>query len=197
TNFGVTSVTYQLPTGCSMTTNVTVNPLTNFVVNACVGASCLPTQYVFAGSPSTIHIVLNGSTIGVNYTLMFGGFGITTMPGTGGPLDFGIQSAGGTYTVFATNTTTGCSRNMVSSGTIVISPLPADQVLYGGGSYCAGTTPPHINIWGSQVGVDSLLYTGTYPTGTYDTTVHGTGGALDFGTWGTPGIYTIHARYAG
>lgn len=70
---------------------------------------------------------LNGSQIGVNYTLWSGITLLTPtpVPGTGGPISFGYQTTGGWLWVLAENTTTGCINRMENCiDIIVIQPLP-------------------------------------------------------------------------
>jgi len=100
-----------------------------------LGLNPLPGVYTTIGggnycaSGSGVHVGLNGSATGINYQLFIGsastGFPVA---GTGGPLDFGAQTAAGIYTVVATNGTTGCNNNMAGSATIVINPLVTPAV---------------------------------------------------------------------
>jgi Secretion system C-terminal sorting domain len=72
------------------------------------------------GNPGP-HVGLGGSDTGVNYQLYRGGSTTVGSPmaGIGFPLDFGIQSTPGSYTVVGTNHITGCSSTM--AGTAVVS----------------------------------------------------------------------------
>jgi hypothetical protein len=97
----------------------------------------LPTLFNVTGGGSYcaggigVNIGLSGSEVGVNYQLLLGGLNIgTPISGTGGALSFGLQTAAGTYTVVATNPSTGCSRQMAGSQTITINPLPPTSAIY-------------------------------------------------------------------
>jgi hypothetical protein len=91
-----------------------------------------PSSYTlfFAGSGSICSgsagsmILLGGSQTGVTYQLYNGGVHIgTPLPGTGTSLNFGAQTAPGTYTVTATNDITACGRSM-GPATLTILPCP-------------------------------------------------------------------------
>jgi len=77
---------------------------------------------------------LSNSDLGVNYTLYQGFVSVVTIPGTGGPLNFGLQTGAGTYTVLATNATTGCQATMAGSTTIVVNPMVTPVVTISSGS---------------------------------------------------------------
>ena len=116
--------------------------------------------------------------------------GVSPVVGTGSSLDFGLQLTGGTYTVIATDTTTGCIRSMTGGATVIINPLPAPFSVTGGGIYCAGGTGVHVGLSGSASGVKYQLLIGGSPTGTPFT---GTGSTVDFGAQLTSGTYTVLA----
>ncbi len=128
---GVVIITYTVASGCFITRPVTVNPLPSLCTvtgggNFCAGASGR-------------HIGLGCSSVGVNYQLFLGAAPVgTPLPGTGGILDFGLISAPGTYTVVATNATTGCSRAMSGSATITVDPPPPP--ISGPSAVCAGSS---------------------------------------------------------
>ncbi len=173
-------------TGCtnSMIGSATIatSPLPNvFIVNSPTSNYCL--------GGTGVDIKLSGSETGVNYQLYLG---VTTvgspLPGTGGVIDFGYQLGAGMYTVVATNATTGCIRNMASSVTVVIDPLPTAYNVIGGGGYCFGTAGVHVGLNGSQIGVSYQLYINGIPSGT---PVAGTGTAIDFGIQSANGAYNV------
>jgi hypothetical protein len=110
------------------------------------------------------------------------------MLGTGGPINFGMQTLAGGYTVMATNTATGCTRLMTGSATVGVNTSPAAYAVAGGGGYCAGGTGVNIGIGGSASGVMYRLYRGTtLVTGP----IAGTGAAIDFGMQTTAGTYSV------
>ncbi len=134
-NPGTATITYTLATGCLITTSVTVNPLPTLFITSTTG-----TGHYCAGG-SGIDIKLSGSQTGFTYELILGGTGnVETKTGTGSPLDFGLQTAAGTYTIQAYDSTlvTGCERNMTGSVTVVIDPLPAPIV--GANVVCASSS---------------------------------------------------------
>ncbi len=79
---------------------------------------------------------------------------------------------------------------MTGSATITINPLPSPYDVIGGGSYCAGGSGYHVYLIGSQAGVSYQLHNGVTIVGAPMT---GTGGALNFGIFTTPGVYTVTA----
>lgn len=186
----ITSITNSF--GCS--TTLTSGNVASFAVNV------LPTVFTVSGGGgycaggTGLHIYLSGSTVGVNYQLYngaspVGGF----VAGTSTGLDFGVFTTAGTYTVVATNATTGCVSNMTGSATITINPLPTAFLVSGGGSYCAGGTGVLVGLAGSQTGVNYQLYNGSSTVGS---PVSGTGGTISFGLQTGGGTYTVVATDA-
>ncbi len=90
-----------------------------------------------------VHVGLNSSTTGVNYQLMLGSgsVGSPVSGASGSPLDFGLETGAGTYTVVATNATTGCTDNMSGTVTIVVNPIVTPAITLSSGSgdtVCSG-----------------------------------------------------------
>jgi glycine rich protein/type IX secretion system substrate protein/Big-like domain-containing protein len=138
------------------------------------------------------HIGLDFSNPGISYTLWLNGsMPLASLPGSSSAIDFGPQSLGGTYTIIATNTTTGCTNNMNGSVVVTINPAPNVYNLSGSGTYCAGTTGVDEQLNGSDVGVGYQLYVGGSPVGT---PTYGTGApTLDLGFQFLSGTYTAIA----
>jgi hypothetical protein len=111
------------------------------------------------------------------------------LPGTGAALDFGLQTAAGTYHIVATNATTTCTNNMFGTVSVTVNPLPTAFTVTGGGTYCSSASGVHVGLSGSTVGVQYQLYDGSVVTGGHA----GTGFALDFGLQTTAGTYTVVA----
>lgn len=141
------------------------------------------------------NVGLAASATGVNYQLFFGSTASgAPIAGTGGALDFGLKTTVGTYSVAATNATTGCSANMSGTATISINALPLAQTVSGGGAYCAGGTGVFVNLAGSEAGISYQLYNGASTIGA---SVNGTGGGLTFGLQTAAGTYSVLATNLG
>ncbi|NVO19611.1 MAG: PKD domain-containing protein, partial [Bacteroidetes bacterium] len=164
--------------GCTSNMNgsIVVNPLP-------IAFDVLPTGI---NCTNTV-IGLNGSQLGVNYILVLNGvLLIDTIPGTGSPINFGLQVTPGTYTVNAYNTTTGCQSTMNGNSVIKVSPLA--YAMTPNGSSCVGVT---IGLVNSEIGVNyQLRLNGTINIGA---PVVGTGIAISFGAQSLPGTYTVVA----
>ena len=79
---------------------------------------------------------------------------------------------------------------MSGTASITSGVLPTAYTVTGGGSLCAGSAGYSINLNGSQVGVNYQLYNGAAMVGT---PIAGTGSPLNFGTFTTAGVFTVHA----
>ncbi|MBN1951204.1 MAG: gliding motility-associated C-terminal domain-containing protein [Bacteroidales bacterium] len=178
-------------------TNTITGCQNNMSGSAVVSIDPLPTVYNVGGGGSYcsggtgVNITLSDSEAGVNYELYLGGAPTgTIVAGTGNAISFTNITAAGTYTVVATNATTGCQNNMSGSAAVSIDPLPTVYNVGGGGSYCAGGTGVNITLSDSESGVNYELYLAGNPTGTV---VAGTGNAISFTNVTTAGAYTIVA----
>jgi hypothetical protein len=115
------------------------------------------------------------------------------MPGTtGSAVNFGLQTAAGTYTVVATDNATSCTSNMSGAATVAINPLPTAFAVTGGGHYCTGGSGTTVGLANSSVGVNYTLYAGTINV----ITLPGTGGPLNFGLQTLAATYTVLATNA-
>ncbi len=96
---------------------ITANPLP--FINTITGGG-----HYCVGSPG-VHVGLGGSDTGINYQLFRNGSTIVGSPlaGIGLPLDYGIQTIPGNYTVVATNPVTTCSSSMVGTAVVVVDTL--------------------------------------------------------------------------
>ena len=134
-NVGTATISYTLSAGCSALKTITVNPLP--AVYAVTGGG----SYCEGGAG--VHIGLNGSNVGISYLLYYGASATGYLAGTGSALDFGLLTVAGTYTVRATNNTTGCTSNMSGSALVTITPTvnPMVHIAAGpGDTVCPGTT---------------------------------------------------------
>ncbi len=111
---GSATITYTMPGNCAVQHNMTVNPLPLIFTVTGGGNHC-------AGDAG-VHVYLSGSTVGVNYFLYLGGAAVGSFIGTGSPLDFGLHTVGGTYTVKAVSSSTACQVNMAGSAAIGVIP---------------------------------------------------------------------------
>jgi len=197
-DFGLQSITgtyfataTDTATGCSI----------NMVGSPTIGISALPAAYnVLASSTGYcvggpgVDITLSGSDAATSYQLYLGGVPAgSALSGTGFTLNFGAQTSAGTYSVVATNLTTGCTNNMTGTPSIVINPLPNLYNVTGGGAFCAGGTGVGIMLGGSDGGVNYQLYNGTATVGS---AMSGTGYSLNYGLQTAPGTYTVVATNA-
>lgn len=90
----------------------------------------LPSPYIVSGTGAYcaggngIAVTLSGSQSGVNYQLYSSTASVgSSVAGTGSSISFGNQTAADTYTVIATNSSSGCSGYMSGSGTVTVNPL--------------------------------------------------------------------------
>jgi len=152
--------------GCSSSVSfdVTVNPTPSAYTVTGGGSYC--------SGGTGVDVGLSNSDAGISYELMNGATPVSSLPG-GCILDFGFQTAAGTYTVVAANTTTSCSSIMTGNATVIINPLPT--VTAGNVSVCAGSTvtlagAPSGGTWSvanpySNSTPGSYSYTYTYTDG--------------------------------
>ncbi len=182
---GTTKITYQLSTGCLTTIRVTVIPLPAIYNVTGGGSFC-------AGDPG-VHVGLSWSDTSVYYQLFIGLLPFSDPMGIGAPLDFGLQTTAGIYTVMATDQRTSCARSMYGTASVNINPLPVVYSVTGGGALCAGGAGYHIDLSGSDVGINYQLYNGITAIGS---PLAGTGSIIDFGIFTTPGNYTVIATDA-
>ena len=184
-NSGNANITYMVPTGCISTSIYTVNP--NPVVETITGGG------TFCAGGAGTAVGLGSSDTGISYQLYNGSsLAGSAVTGTGSAISLGTYSVTGTYTAFATNTTTGCTDRMSGSAVITVNPLPNVYNVTGGGSFCISATDTgvHVDLSGSDTGVNYTLYMNGSSTGS---PLSGTGAPLDFGLQTTPGSYSAIA----
>ncbi len=196
-------ITFGLQTSAGTYTvlaTITATGCTNTMTGSVsVTINSLPIAYsvtgggIYCAGGTGVVVGLGNSQTLTNYQLFRGATLISTLAGTGGVLNFGLQTVAGTYTVVATSTVNGCVNNMTGSAVVSISPLPGLFTVTGGGSYCAGGTGVDVGLSGSAVGIEYQLFVGATPVGL---AMAGTGSALDFGMQATVGTYTVVATNA-
>jgi len=192
-------------TGSSSTFSIGVTTVTLTASNECgssnrsftVTIQSLPTVYNVTGGggycPGTsgVSVGLDNSQAGVNYQLYDGPTPVgSPIAGTGSSISFGIISSVATYSVLATDATSGCTSPMAGNATVFIHGLPAVYNVTGGGNYCAGAIGSTVGIDNSQVGVNYQLYNGVTIIGS---AFAGTGAAISFGLYTTASTYSVVA----
>ena len=146
-----------------------------------------------------VSVGLAGSQAGVSYQLKRNGVNHgSPVTGTGSSISFGLQAPPSngqyTFTVFATNPTTGCTNTMNGQATVAKSSFPIVYNVSGGGNYCPGGTPRSVNLSNSQKGVNYRLYKNGVATGAVITGALG-GGPISFNGLTQTGTYTIVADF--
>jgi uncharacterized protein YjdB len=119
----------------NMTGSVAISINANPVVYSVTGTG----SYCSGGSG--VAVGLSNSETGVDYQLYNGSTAVgSAISGTGSAISFGSMTTAATYTVTATNSTTGCAANMSGSAVITINPLPTAGTLTGTTTMSFGTT---------------------------------------------------------
>ena len=169
--------------------------------SATVAIDPLPAVYPVTGGGSYcaggagVVVSCPASETGIAYTLYENGTSTgIVVSGTGLPISFGTQLVAGTYTVVATNVTTGCTSNMTGNAIVVVNSLPATFAISAGGTYCAGGDGVDITLSGSATGIDYQLYKGATVVGAVQ---HGIGNSIDMGMQQVAGSYSILATNTG
>jgi uncharacterized protein YjdB len=166
---GNATITYLLPTSCFAIAEVSVNPLPSAITGA---------MQVCAGLTTTLSTTTSsGSWSG-------GAAGIASIDAIGVVTGIAAGTAQITYSI----PSTGCER----MATVTVNALPLEQTVTGGGSYCAGGSGVSIGLSNSIVGTTYTLRQGTLNV----LTMLGTGTPLNYGSYSTVGVYTVHATIA-
>lgn len=184
---GTYSVIATTPLGCVDTMNASVD----IIINP------LPTQFTVTGGGTYcaggigVDVGVDSTEVGIDYQLLINGVNTgAALAGIDAPISFGNQTAGGTYTVIATNPITSCSDTMIDSVLVIVAPLPLVFNVTGGGAYCVGGPGRDIGLDGSEIGIEYFLTLGGFTQ--VDSTM-GTGIAISFGNQTTAGNYIVTA----
>lgn len=171
-----------------------INPLTNckIFMNGTANLNPLPSLFTIVPNGDTcagVSIGLSGSQLGMKYILKRDTLWMDTINGTGSPIEFGIQTIPGIYTIIGYDTTTFkfCSNLML--GSTNLHPGPVLHPIIPSGFNCVGDS---IGLANSDIGVSyQLIIDGITNAGP---PITGTGGAIWFGIQNYPGTYTIIGR---
>jgi PKD repeat protein len=171
-----------------------INPLTNcnIFMNGTANLNPLPNLFSIVPSGDTcagVSIGLSGSQLGIKYILKRDTLWMDTLNGTGSPIEFGVQTIPGIYTIVGYDTTTFkfCSNLML--GNTILHPGPVLHAIIPSGFNCVGDS---IGLANSDPGVSyQLILNGNQNAGS---PVAGTGGPIWFGIQNYAGTYTIVGR---
>ncbi|MGM0566198.1 MAG: gliding motility-associated C-terminal domain-containing protein [Bacteroidota bacterium] len=95
---------------------------------------------------------LTGSVPGVSYTLMTGDELIDSLEGNGNSLEVSVPARNGTFSMIATDTTSGCSRQMEGEAMVNTHPLPdltvsADTTIFKGSTVILTASGAENYLW--------------------------------------------------
>jgi len=161
---GTAIISYALAGGCYATQQIYVKPILPISgsMQICVGSTG---QF---------------SDLSAGGTWSSGNTAVATMNPVTGAED-GIASV--TAVIFYT-IANGCSVKVQAT----VNPLPANNYVFGGGDFCAGTSGATIGLDGSDTGINYILYNNT----AYVDSQYGNGSALFYGPYTTAGTYQIY-----
>lgn len=132
--------------------------------SAVVSTNPLPAYYSMTGGGSFcegdagVVVGMAASESGLLYQLFRDGVAVgSPVTGTGSAFDFGVQTVGGSYTVVATNPSTGCTLQMSGVRTVTENALPTATLTLNGLS--AGT----VTIVSGQSATLWITFTGSGP----------------------------------
>jgi hypothetical protein len=178
-------------------TNTTTSCAANMSGSAVININATPTVFSVGGGGGFctgalgVTVTLSGTEVGINYQLYRSGLPVGgPVAGTGSILNFGYQTEPGTYTVMASNLSTGCTAAQSGTAIVSVNSLPVVYPVTGGGNYCAGTTGIEIGVGGSEPGVNYYLYNGATLIGS---PVPGAILPITFGIHTLTGTYTVFA----
>jgi subtilisin-like proprotein convertase family protein/endonuclease/exonuclease/phosphatase family metal-dependent hydrolase len=189
TSGNYTVLATNISTGCTQTmsgsANISINQNPSAFNVTGGGSYCINGTGVVVG--------ISNSENNIQYQLKLNNINTgSPINGNGNSLSFGNQTGVGAYSVFATNTITGCTATMNNTVTVDILPNPQLANVTGGGNYCSvpgdGVA---VGLSNSENNVNYQLYVNTNtPSGLQ---VSGNGFPLSFGNQSTAGNYTVIA----
>ncbi|NCI49352.1 choice-of-anchor D domain-containing protein, partial [Sediminibacterium roseum] len=151
-NCGIASISLDKTTFNSSNVGANIVTLSVTDVNGNVGTktatvtiNALPVAYTVTGGGAYcaggtgVVVGLSNSQSGVNYQLRKNNANLgAALAGTGSALSFGVQLTAGSYSISATNASTGCASNMSGTATVVVNPLPGITITPAATTICAG-----------------------------------------------------------
>jgi len=174
-------------TGSTLTVNV--NPLPNDHTVTFAAPFTGPTASI-CSSDTGSHILLTASDASASYQLYKGTSKIGSSMAGGAPIDFGLTSVPGTYTVLATDNTSHCSVAMSASAVLNVTPSPAVYMLTGSGSRCAADPGVKFYLSNSDLGTQYTVFNAGVPDGSFWA---GTGLPIYVGAHRGAGTYKVVA----
>ncbi len=171
--------------GCKRTWNIgTVTKTETPALRTVTGSAT-----VCAGTP--VSVTLTNPESSVTYQVLNNGSPVNlgTPTVNGNTLSWPVQTSG-SYTVRATRGT--CTLVMSGTAVIMINPVPAEYVVSGGGTQCAGGAGFPITLANSEIGVKYKLIINGQPTSDVK---DGTGSSLTWANQTTHGTYTVEATH--
>ncbi len=186
--------------GCVTSGSLTSSSTETVTVNA------LPTSYsvtgggVYCSGGSGVAIGLSGSQTGVNYQLQIDGVNTgTAVTGSGSSLNFGNKTAAGTYTVVATNATSGCSTIMSGSATITVNTAPSisSQPSTGSQTLCQGSATTAYSVTASGTSISYQWYSNTTASNSGGTLISGATSSGYTPSTSVPGTLYYYCKVAG
>ncbi|MDD4372557.1 MAG: gliding motility-associated C-terminal domain-containing protein [Bacteroidales bacterium] len=145
----------------------------------------------YCSEDTGVEIGLADSETGISYQLLRNENQTgNVIEGNNEAISFGSVTQEGQYSVLAINGFTSCSILMEGVTDVTINPLPLQQQLGGGGSYCPGEEAPEIFLLETEPGVVYQLFANGAFTGAE---IIGNGYISSFGRFASSGIYTVTA----
>ncbi|MEI7662632.1 MAG: T9SS type A sorting domain-containing protein [Bacteroidota bacterium] len=134
-----------------------------------------------------VAVGLSGSSVGISYTLFRGATAVSAMPGTGAPLNFGLQTIAGIYTVMAAYGAASCSGTM--NGSALVTVLNSTVPTIGStNTPCMGSSA---NIYYTESGMTGYAWS-VSPGGVI---ASGQGTSVADITWNGVGIQWVSVTY--
>ena len=161
---GLTQITAILPTGATTGTISVTTPggtatsIDDFTVNELPALFAVTGGGSYCSTGTGVSVGLENSETGVNYQLYLGvaPVGSPVAGTTASAIDFGLQTASGTYTVVATNTTTLCTLPM--SGSVIVTAVAPPTSYAGGPTGIAKLNTPYLLSNSSATNYTSLTW---------------------------------------